>query len=413
MGAIVNSVGYPNPNFSHFRATDIWNTGADSTQVLTSGWAGRYLGVTNPNYPLGYPNTQYPDPLAIQIGSTLTSALQGPVNAMGIALSSTSNFYNLIQGKQDPVPNTLAGKELKFLRSVSAQSNEYAKTITTASNKVSKQVDYPTKNTLADQLKIVARLVGGGLKTKIYFVSIGGFDTHSNQTDATDTSTGYHTTLLAQVADAIKAFQDDLKLLGVSKKVIGFTYSEFGRRIVSNASGGTDHGAAAPMFIFGENVNPVVLGTTPEIAAKPTVNDNIAMQYDFRSVYGSILENWFCMDSSGIQTALLKNYQSLPIILPSACGKVTANEEIFIKEQLITNYPNPFDTHTTIAFESKGGHNLVQIFDNTGVAIATPIDGEYDAGKHEVLMETSRLDSGMYFARFQNGAVQQVRKMIK
>ena len=80
--AIVNAVGYPNPNFSHFRATDIWNTGADSNQILTSGWTGRYLGTTNPNYPIGYPNAQFPDPLAIQIGSTLTPALQGPVNAM-------------------------------------------------------------------------------------------------------------------------------------------------------------------------------------------------------------------------------------------------------------------------------------------------------------------------------------------
>lgn len=409
--ALIQSVGYPNPNFSHFRATDIWNTAADSNVYVNNGWSGRYLAINNPNYPNGYPNTKTPDPLAIQIGSVVSTSLQGPVQSMGMAISNPSSFYNLISNKVESTPNTLAGKELKYLREVANQTNLYANTIKAAAAKVTKQGTYPNTS-LANQLKIVAQLIGGGLKTKVYYVSMGGFDTHSTQVVATDTATGVHTNLWKTVSDAIKAFSDDLKDLGVSKNVLGLTYSEFGRRIKSNASGGTDHGAAAPMFMFGDLVNPIVLGNTPDIAASPTANDNVAMQYDFRSVYASILTNWFCMDASYVDDVLLKDFQPLPLVQVQACGNITANEPQ-LKEELISNSPNPFDDSTTLSFISKGGHTMIQIFDNIGRVIAVPVDRELDAGKHEIIIDTKDFKSGMYFARLQNGSVQQVRKMIK
>jgi uncharacterized protein (DUF1501 family) len=311
--SLIQSVGYPNPNFSHFRATDIWNTASSSNEFLNSGWAGRYLSMNNPNYPTGYPNSKAPDPLAIQIGSVVSTALQGPLVNMGMAITNTSSFYNLVTGKSDAVPNTLAGQNLRFLRDVAVSTNQYANAIKNAAGKVPTQGTYPTGNGLADQLKIVARLIAGGLKTKVYMVNIGGFDTHSNQVNA-DFVTGSHATLLGRVSDAIKAFMDDLKALNVSKRVVGMTYSEFGRRVKSNASMGTDHGAAAPMFMFGDLVQPVILGKSPDIAANPTVNDNIPMQYDFRSVYHSVLEHWFCMDSSNLRDVVSGTYQQLSLI---------------------------------------------------------------------------------------------------
>jgi uncharacterized protein (DUF1501 family) len=176
---IIQAVGYPQPNFSHFRATDIWMSGSNSDQEVFSGWAGRYLNYEYPNFPVGYPNTSSPDPLAIQIGSTTTLTTQGPVVNMGMSITSATSFYNLVSGTTDPVPNTPAGKELKYIRLVNQQTQKYSGVILNAANAVTQQVTYPTNNSLGDQLKIVARLVKGGLKTRIYMVSFGGFDNHS------------------------------------------------------------------------------------------------------------------------------------------------------------------------------------------------------------------------------------------
>ncbi|MFZ4768762.1 MAG: DUF1501 domain-containing protein [Ferruginibacter sp.] len=320
---IVQSVSYPNPNFSHFRATDIWMSGSNSDEVLTSGLAGRYLNYEFPDFPTGYPNSGMPDPLAIQIGSVTSMALQGPIVNMGMSISDPTNFYNFLNGVEDPLPANNAGKELAYIRSVVKQTQQYATVIKDAALSVTQQVVYPSNNSLAAQLKIVARLVKGGLKTRVYMVEHKGFDTHSLQTDATDTTIGAHANLLAGLSEALKAFQDDLNFLQIEDRVVGMTFSEFGRRIKSNSSGGTDHGAAAPLFIFGKKANTTVLGTTPNLPVTATVNDNIAMQYDFRSVYASLLDQWLCVRPTDLQEIMLQNFQILPIIESLSCNTTT------------------------------------------------------------------------------------------
>jgi uncharacterized protein (DUF1501 family) len=406
---VVQSVGYPQPSFSHFRATDIWMSASDSKTVVNSGWAGRYLNYEYPNFPNGYPNTSMPDPLAIQIGSTTSLTLQGPAVNMGMSISNTSNFYNLINGIQDPAPNTPAGKELTYIRQVAQQTQQYAVVIKDAATKTVQQVSYPVNNSLGDQLKIVARLIRGGLKTRIYMVSYGGFDTHSVQVNETDTTTGTHANLLKNVSDAIKAFQDDLKFLGVDERVVGMTFSEFGRRIKSNGSTGTDHGAAAPLFVFGKNVLGGVLGDTPMIPSNATVNDNIPFQYDFRSVYATILANWLCVDDLDLQQIMLKNFQVLPLVNAGGCKKAVN----LSGEMLISNYPNPFTSSTIITFKTEGGHTLIQVIDTTGRVITNLTDKEYTAGTYTVVFDGSHLATGVYYARLQNLATQQVRAMIK
>jgi len=314
---IIQGVSYPQPNFSHFRATDIWLSGADTSQILSTGWAGRYLNVQYPRFPEDYPNRNMPDPLAIQIGSLVSPALQGPALTMGMAISNPNSFYDLINDRAASVPATRAGDQLAYIREMSVKTDQYAGVIKAAAQKVTKQSGkYPAagKNPLADQLKIVARLVAGGLRTKIYLVSMGGFDTHAKQTDATDTTTGTHAKLLGKLSEAIGAFQDDLCLLQVEKRVTGMTFSEFGRRIKSNASGGTDHGTAAPVLLFGSGLQPGIIGSNPLLPANATVNDNIAMQYDFRALYASLLEKWFSVDKEVTASVLLKDYPLLPII---------------------------------------------------------------------------------------------------
>ena len=412
---IVQSVSYLNPNYSHFRATDIWLTGSDANQVLATGWGGRYLNYEYPNFPTGYPNSTMPDPLAIQIGSSVSLALQGPAASMGMAISDPTSFYNLINGVQDPAPNTNAGKELTYIRQVAQQSSQYANVILTAANNVSSQSSmYPASglNSLADQLKIVARLIAGGLKTKIYMVSLGGFDTHSAQVDTT-TTTGNHADLLSKLSEAVTAFMDDVTFLNIENRVLGMTFSEFGRRIKSNSSVGTDHGAAAPVFVFGKDVQNQIVGSNPTIGASVSVNDNIPMQYDFRSVYASILQDWFCVPSTDLNTILLQNFQILPIVQSSACANVNIHEiNKSAGINLISNYPNPFTSSTYISFTTSGGHTLVQVFDNEARLIKTLVDREYDPGTYEVWFENEGYSSGVLYARLQNGSVQQVRNMI-
>lgn len=413
---LVQAVGYPQPNFSHFRATDIWMSGSNSNQEVYSGWAGRYLNYEYPNFPTGYPNSSMPDPLAIQIGSATTLTSQGPNMNMAMSITNPTSFYNLITGVVDPAPNTLAGKELKFIRTVNQQTQKYATSIKNAANAVTQQSTYPTNNTLADQLKIVARLVKGGLRTRIYMTSVGGFDTHSVQVTSGDTSIGTHATLLGRVSDAIKAFQDDLKYLGVEDRVIGMTYSEFGRRIKSNSSTGTDHGSAAPMFLFGSKIDPGMLGANPTIPAVATVNDNVPMQYDFRSIYASIMQNWFCLDKTivdGLFPPSINNQlQNLPIVKAGSCTSTPPPTNA--NEKVIWNSPAPYATSTTIYFKTQGGPTLLQIFDTLGRLITTLVEKNYASPtSDQIQFNAERLPTGIYYARLQNGIHQSVWPMLK
>jgi len=211
---------------------------------------------------------------------------------------------------------TTLAQGIAYIREMSVKTDQYAGVIKKAAQKVTKQSDkYPAqgKNPLADQLKIVARLVAGGLRTKVYLVSMGGFDTHAKQTE-TDTTTGNHAKLLQRVSEAIGAFMDDVQFLQIQNRVMGMTFSEFGRRIKSNASGGTDHGAAAPVFYFGHGIKPGIIGANPTLPATATVNDNVPMQHDFRSLYASILTGWNGLDPKDVQDILLSQFPILPMV---------------------------------------------------------------------------------------------------
>lgn len=353
-----------------------------------------------------------PDPLAIQIGSIVSPAFQGANTNNGIAISSATDFYNLVAGVQDPVPNTYAGKELSYIRLIANQADHFSTVIKKAALAAPTQGDYPD-NYLAAQLKIVARLIAGGLKTRMYMVSMGGFDTHASQVDG-DTTKGQHADLLGDISSSVKAFMDDLKRIGASRRVAGMTFSEFGRRIKSNGSMGTDHGAAAPMIVFGDYVNQGVLGNTPPMPTQVSVADNVPMQYDFRSVYASILEQWFCVPSTDLKKLLFSDYQSLPLMSGIACGTVTGIDDVNAAgEHTITNYPNPFTDKTTITYKTRGGFTMVQIFDTMGRLVGTPQQGSQPAGQYTLSFDASRLANGIYYARLQNNATQDVRPMLK
>ncbi len=313
---IVQGVSYPNPNFSHFRATDIWFSGSASNVDLDTGWLGRSLDTQYPNYPGAYPNVDMPDPLAIQIGSTLPFSLQGPAVNMGYNVSNPNSLLNVINATTDPAPNNDYGRELTFLRLMKDQSNAYRTTIQTAYNaQATLSTLYPaTGNSLADQLKIVARLIGGGLKTPVYIVNHPNtHDLHVDQVVAADHTTGTHANVLGILSKAVNAFQNDITLMGKANNVTGMTFSEFGRRIINNASMGTDHGVGAPVMFFGAALNPGMIGTSPNIPLNPTVNDQVPMQYDFRQIYHTVMNEWFCLTASESQAVLGSPFTRLPI----------------------------------------------------------------------------------------------------
>ncbi len=421
---IIQSAGYPTPNFSHFRATDIWMSASNSTENISTGWIGRYMMNEYPGYPDAYPSTTMPDPLAIQVGD-MTLTYMGLTGPMAVSYPDLTNLYSFNDVGDNPLTGRV-GKEVTYIKTVAKQSDKYGLAISAAYSKGSNSgVVYPTFttavngggaggfNNLSNQLKSIARLIKGGIKTRVFMVTLGGFDTHSNQVDSNDHAKGSHAEMFNALDKTITAFQRDCEALKIDKRVLGMTFSEFGRRIKSNASFGTDHGAALPMFVFGSSLYGGILGTSPTINATVDVNANIPMQYDFRSVYASIMSDWFCVGATDLEKVMLRNFQKLPIVNSPSC--ITSTKEIEAAQalKLISNYPNPFDFSTNIEFETKGGHTMIQIFDVEGQVIAVPVEGDYVAGKYKINFNGGYLPSGVYYARLQNGSISQVRTMLK
>lgn len=322
--AIVHSVSYPNPVQSHTRSADIWMTGVDADHFSSSGWAGRYLGDRFNGYPQNYPNSEMEDPLAVQIGPISSTALSGITQPMGITIKDPESFYQLIGSQTslpgDDLPAGKTGELIAFVRQQQILAVEYAAEIKAAADAGKNSAVYPAasaNNDLAEQLKIVARLIHGGLKSKIYYVEMGGFDTHATQVGTSNTE-GTHAQLLRKMSDAIAAFQKDLALLRIEDKVLGMTYSDFGRRATSNASKGTDHGIGAPMFVFGAGIKRQLVGTNPDLVngllpsapAPWETNRDIKMQIDFRRVYSDVLNDWFGTTTNKTETLLFKNFQT-------------------------------------------------------------------------------------------------------
>lgn len=412
--SITQGVSYPNPNFSHFRATDIWNSGSDANQYLNTGWLGRYLDQEYPGYPNGYPSSSMPDPLAIQIGTGVSPVVQGPQVNMGMAISDINSFYNIVNGTVDPAPATQAGHELTFIRFISQQTQTYTSVISNAAAAANNQSPkYPSGgNPLADQLKIVARLIAGGLQTPVYVVSMGSFDTHSVQVDPADHTIGTHANLLRQLSVAVDAFFDDLKMLNCADRVAAMTFSEFGRRIMSNASGGTDHGTSEPVMVFGPGVIPGMIGKSPVIPSSPTVNDNLAMQNDYRSIYASALSDWFGVSPTVLSNVMMAPYPILPIFQKAAGIDETTVQGNY--ELLGQCYPNPVYGGTSITFSSTGtGTTTIQLFDANGRLIRTLVQQEFTRGQHQLTIDCSSFAPGNYFYRLTNGSGESAtRKML-
>ncbi len=409
---LLQSVGYPNQNRSHFRSTDIWTSASPAEEYWSTGWLGRYLAEDHPDFPDGYPNSEYPDPLAITMGAVVSQTCQGLAANYSLALNDPFSLSLISVGAEDEVPDTPYGWELTFLRQAIAQTNAYSDTILQAAESGSNLAIYPENNRLAEQLRNVALLISGGLQTKIYVVSLGGFDTHANQVDADDPTLGAHANLLQMLSDAMAAFQLDLSMLGLEERVVGMTFSEFGRQIASNNSVGTDHGTAAPLFLFGSCVSPGILGDNPQIPDPQDIEPQagVPMQYDFRNIYGSILMDWFELEEQVVKQLLFEDFQYLPVLNP--CTSTSSTEALLPPAELQIS-PNPFHASTHIAFSCERAQQVrISVFDLRGQELEVLMNKSLPAGEHEFSYTPRNLPSGTYAVHLQLSNGQAATRLI-
>lgn len=408
----IQGVGYPNQNRSHFRSQDIWITASQADQFLNTGWMGRYFDHVYPGYPDGFPNIDNPDPIAITIGNNISETCQGVNGNYSLSVIDPSTISPLDDPNLEPVPNNCYGMELTFLRDAVKQTNQYNDTIKAAAQKGNNlSTKYNANYTLSQKLKTVARLISGGLQTKVYVVSQGGYDTHAAQVNSSDKTKGTHANLLAELSNAICAFQDDCVQLGIDQKVIGMTFSEFGRRIKTNGSG-TDHGSAAPMILFGSCINPILLGNNPVIAANTTDLEGVAMQYDFRSVYGSIMNQWFKVGADTVKNLVWESYQDLPVIL--GCDTTSNFDPQSLHHFHCEILNNPCgDTVQLIIKDVRMNQYRIELFNELGGLIQKQNAMTSAELITPIKMNLEGMSSGVYFVRVSDVHHQQVVRVLK
>lgn len=275
--SIFQNVGYPNPNRSHFRSQEIWQTASNPDEYLTQGWLGRYLDLQC---------TDHQPTAGINLDVADNLAFKG-MEPNSITLKNPSRFKakNQLESQQQLSGNP----QLDFVRKVAQSINGGAEEIQAALKNVKEENKYPSTG-LGRNLKWIGRLIKGNLNTKVYYTSLNGFDTHDYQLDK-------HGRLLTELNDGVLAFYKDLKSAGLMKHTTLVVFSEFGRRVKDNGKG-TDHGTAAPMFIIGGNNQGKVIGSNPNLTDLD--NGDLKHEIHFRSVYATLLEQKLGFDARQI-----------------------------------------------------------------------------------------------------------------
>ena len=369
---IIQAVGYPSQNKSHFASTDVYLTGNDGNSWLNgsdSGWIGRYMEL----YYQNELNATYP--LAVQIGSKNTSLGFHGINEHGMALNITgqdvSGFYSVLSGlagePPQNIPNSHYGTELDYIIQTDNLSNQYSQAISNAFDNGTNGSNYPDTD-LGDQLKTVAKLISGGLSSKVYMVSISGFDTHNNKIEIARNPNGKHSNLLNELSSAIEIFFNDLDNQGLANDIVGVTYSEFGRKAAENGNLGTDHGEISPMFVFGKPIQGGVSGTNPDLT-EATSSNNFqidTVQHDYRETFTTLLQNFLGASDAIVDSAFFNNSETISfteskindLIKTSFEVPITCYGEVLnidgIKKNKVELFPNPFTTSINL----KGSYEL-------------------------------------------------------
>ena len=305
--AAILGVGYPNPNRSHFASMDVWHRG-DALTNRGYGWIGKAFD----NEIQKRPDADHSMNI-IAVGDTAPLAAEGK-NQKAIAFERQDLFRWLPHSRHKSLGKTydelnaesvaddvsLSDDPAAFLQRTAVDAQVASARVRDAARRKT-DTKFPG-HALARQLKLVANMIKAELPTRVYYVAMGGFDTHAGQG-------GRHRNLLRQFAESMQAFQNELAATGHAKRVVTFAFSEFGRRVEENASGGTDHGAAGPSFLFGEPIRSGVLGEHPSLTKLD--RGDLTHTVDFRNIYAALLGPWMGMD---VKAALGKTYRPVEVI---------------------------------------------------------------------------------------------------
>lgn len=445
--AFVQGVSYKNNNGSHFRGRDIWFMGGGSDDYYSSGWVGRFLQQEYAplQYPDDFPTAEMEDPLAIEMGSDVslifhqennipTSLSIGSPEEFARLVNDLEGFQELDIDKRGIPPDILNPspywQELNWILDLEDKSEDYAERLAQQyrDGRVS-SITYPEtyplnapdgskRNPLTNQLQLVARLLDGNCKTRVFMIKIGGFDTHADQVESYDPTMGVHAALMYHISAAMKAFQEDLRQKGLEDRVLTVTTSEFGRRIYSNGSFGTDHGTGGPIYIFGKGVKPGVVGVVPDMN-----QGNVEMQFDYRQVYANLLKDWMLVDEAKISDNIFfknfidgpredgsGNYEPLPLANQVITGVGEFVSSRFILEDC---FPNPASDKTTIHFKTnQAGLVTVTLFDTMGRKMGSLIDEQYTPGEHKVEVDLKSYQPGNYLYEMKSGFYKQAKKLV-
>lgn len=297
--AIVQNVGYPNPNRSHFRSTEIWETASDAGEFSANGWLGRFMDNDCSGTPVNA------DPCAVHFTSDLPQSLTSEQEhstfglANDVRVNGGRDSLRLLEKMVSAVDEDHGNAG--FLKHTMMDALVTERRVERVLEAYRPSAEYPA-STFGRSLRNVAALISAGLATRVYFVSLSGFDTHSNQLNQ-------HATLLRTLSEGLSAFQHDLKARKLDRQVLTMTFSEFGRRPSENDSRGTDHGTAAPLFVMGTGVRGGLAGTPPVLNIAR--NQDLTFSTDFRQVYATVLDRWLGCSSAAV---LGKNYSPLDVI---------------------------------------------------------------------------------------------------
>lgn len=302
--AVIQGVGYPNPSRSHFKSMEIWHTADPEGRVIRYGWIGRYFDSKCPvcEQPTVGVNVGPSMPLAMQAEGGMGVSLENPeafqwMSALnGIGAREEQELFRLLNAPAPNEPGTI-----DFLRHTAMNAYVSSEKVRDSVRGYRGGVEYPNSR-FAASLRLIAQMIAGKLPTKVYYAHMTGFDTHAGQR-------GPHENLLQQLAEGVAALYRDLEAQGNAERVLVLAFSEFGRRVAENGSGGTDHGTAAPMFVFGKALKGGLYGQQPSLT--DLVDGDLKHGFDFRAVYATVLDRWLGVDP---QKILGRNFERVPFI---------------------------------------------------------------------------------------------------
>lgn len=409
---IVHSVGYENQSKSHFKGSDLWASGEIEATIQETGWLGRYFDNRYEDYLINPPAS----PVAIEIGSTRNITFDGEENKYSYAVANVSSLQIIAEtGKayaSDKIPDCEYGDQVSFLRSSYNNSYAYAGKIHDAYNASSDYTggtgSYPATTdafgNLGDSLNLIARLIKGNLGTKIYMVTLSGFDTHSAQYNT-------HQSLLTNLSECVSYFHEDLTDAGWGDKIVTMTQSEFGRRVTENGSKGTDHGTAGPIMLFGEGLNG-----SGFVGEHADLNDldanNLKHHTDFRQLYASLLKDWMSVDANLVDTLVLgSEFDTLDLGLQSEAPI----DVVDVNLNSLTTYAS-YDNNDTVIYLESG------VSQNVTVSIYSLSGQKLDIVENNMLLESKAqislgqklpgLPSGIYIYRVDSNSRPITKKII-